>query len=79
MAIPDTPLFVKTHDFLIWLLERTQRFPKNLRQSYTLKLESTAFDFQESTPRMGPSAASGWSAPMASSFACALCYDCRLI
>lgn len=48
MAIPDTPLFVKTHDFLIWLLERSQRFPKNLRQSHTLKLESTAFDFQES-------------------------------
>ena len=47
MPTPDTPLFVKTHDFLVWLLERTQRFPKNLRQSYTLKLENAAFDFQE--------------------------------
>ena len=30
-AIPDTPLFVKTHDFLLWLIRHTQRFPKNLR------------------------------------------------
>jgi hypothetical protein len=45
---PDTPLFVKTHDFLLWLIQHTQRFPKNLRQSYTLKLETMGFDFQES-------------------------------
>ncbi|HVC98795.1 MAG TPA: hypothetical protein VND64_34340 [Pirellulales bacterium] len=48
MTAPDTPLFVKTHDFLVWLIGRTQRFPKNLRQSYTLKLENSAFEFQES-------------------------------
>ncbi|MCH7725070.1 MAG: four helix bundle protein [Planctomycetes bacterium] len=47
MRIPDTPLFVKTHDFLLWLLLRTQRFPKHLRHSYTLKLETMALDFQE--------------------------------
>ena len=47
MSTPDTPLFVKTHDFLLWLIAHTQRFPKNLRQSFTLKLESMAFDFQE--------------------------------
>ena len=47
MSSPDTPLFVKTHDFLLWLIRHTQRFPKNLRQSYTLKLELMAFDFQE--------------------------------
>ena len=33
MALPTTPLFVKTHDFLLWLLRHTQRFPKNLRHS----------------------------------------------
>jgi len=32
--MPDTPLFVKTHDFLLWLIRHTQRFPKNLRHSY---------------------------------------------
>src|SRR4051812_45532409 len=47
MAIPDTPLFVKTHDFLLWLIRHTQRFPKNLRHSYTQRLEGTALAFQE--------------------------------
>ena len=47
MQLPKTPLFVKTHDFLLWLVQRTQRFPKNLRHRCTLKLENTAFDFQE--------------------------------
>jgi len=47
MTIPDTPLFVKTQDFILWLIRHTQRFPKNLRQSYTTRLESTMFDFQE--------------------------------
>jgi hypothetical protein len=47
LAIPDTPLFVKTHDFLLWLIRHTQRFPKNLRHSYTQGLENLAFDFQE--------------------------------
>jgi len=47
-SLPDTPLFVKTHDFLLWLIRHTQRFPKNLRQSYTLKLETIGFEFQES-------------------------------
>ena len=47
MTTPDTPLFVKTRDFLLWLIRRTQRFPKHLRHSYTLKLETMALDFQE--------------------------------
>ena len=47
MSTPDTPLFVKTHDFLLWLIRHTQRFPKNLRYTYTKKLENLAFDFQE--------------------------------
>jgi hypothetical protein len=47
LSAPDTPLFVKTHDFLLWLIRHTQRFPKNLRQSYTLKLEWMALDFWE--------------------------------
>ncbi len=47
MKMPDTPLFVKTHDFILWLLRHTQRFPKNLRHSYTVRLESLAFEFEE--------------------------------
>ncbi len=49
MSIPDTPLFVKTHDLIVWLLQHTQRFPKGLRQSYTSRLEDAAFDFQKAT------------------------------
>jgi len=48
MGIPDTPLFAKTHDFLLWLIRHSQRFPKNLRHSYTQRLEQAALDFQES-------------------------------
>jgi hypothetical protein len=47
MNIPETPLFVKTQDFLVWLIRHTQRFPKNLRYSYTTRLENALFDFQE--------------------------------
>jgi hypothetical protein len=47
VPIPDTPLFVKTHDFLLWLIRHTQRFPKNLRHSYTHRLENAALAFQE--------------------------------
>jgi len=43
----STPLFVKTHDFNLWLIQRTQRFPKNLRHSYSIRLENLAFDFEE--------------------------------
>lgn len=47
MSTPDMPLFVKPHNFLLWLFRHTQRLPKNLRQPYTPKLELMAFDFQE--------------------------------
>jgi len=47
MNPPDTPLFVKTHDFNVWLIQHTQRFPKSVRQSYTVRLENAAFDFEE--------------------------------
>ncbi|QDT40340.1 hypothetical protein Pan241w_03960 [Gimesia alba] len=47
MNVPKTPLFVKTHDFIFWLLKHTQRFPKHLRHSYTNRLEGVAFEFEE--------------------------------
>jgi hypothetical protein len=43
----ETPLFVKTHDMNLWLLQRTQRFPRHLRHSYTNRLESLAFEFED--------------------------------
>ena len=47
MKTPDTPLFVKTHDFMVWLINHTQKFPKNLRHSYTQRLETLGFEFEE--------------------------------
>jgi len=47
MNPPDTPLFVKTHDLVVWLFNHTQRFPKSLRPSYTVRLEQAALDFEE--------------------------------
>jgi hypothetical protein len=47
MPTPDTPLFVKTHDLVVWLFNHTQRFPKSLRHSYTFRLEQAALDFEE--------------------------------
>lgn len=49
VATPDTPLFIKTYDFLLWGIRHTQRFPKNLRHSLTERLETTALAFQEAT------------------------------
>jgi hypothetical protein len=46
MQIIDTPLFVKTHDFILWLFRHTMRFPKHLRHSFTLKLENAVLEFQ---------------------------------
>ena len=42
----ESPLFVKTHDFLVWLFPTTAKFPKNLRQSLTLDLERSALLFR---------------------------------
>ena len=49
MSTPDTPLFVKTHDLIMWLLQHTVRFPKSLRHTLTNRLENAAFDFQQAT------------------------------
>lgn len=43
----DTPLFIKTFDFLTWLLERAEKFPRSQRLFATKRLLDAAFDFQE--------------------------------
>ena len=42
----DSPLFVKTHDFLMWLFPTTAKFPKSNRHSLTEDLEKTALSFR---------------------------------
>jgi hypothetical protein len=43
----QSPIFVKTYDFLLWLLGRTAKFPKNERFRMAKRLEETAFAFYD--------------------------------
>lgn len=43
----QSPLFVKTSDFLLWLLNHTESFPKNERFRMAKRLEDSAFSFYE--------------------------------
>ena len=45
-SAPTTPLFVKTHDFIVWLFHHSARAPKRLRHSYTQRVESSALEFE---------------------------------
>ena len=47
MKITETPLLVKTHDFNVWLLSHSRRFPKHFRYSLTQRLETLALEFEE--------------------------------
>ena len=43
----QSPIFTRTSDFLIWLLEHTEKFPKIERFRMGKKLEECAFGFYE--------------------------------
>ncbi|MDQ3007859.1 MAG: diversity-generating retroelement protein Avd [Chloroflexota bacterium] len=43
----QSPIFTRTSDFLIWLLEHTEKFPKSERFRMGRKLEDCAFGFYE--------------------------------
>lgn len=47
MAAKEMPIFVRTFDFLTWLLPISNRFPKPHRHTYTSRLLHTAFDLLE--------------------------------
>lgn len=42
----ESPLFVKTRDFIVWLFRHTAKFPKQYRHTLTERLESSALEFQ---------------------------------
>ena len=44
---PQSPLFVKTYDFLLWLIPRTLKFPKSQRFLLAERLSSMALDFYD--------------------------------
>ena len=43
----QSPIFSKTYDFLLWLLNHTEKFPKSERFRMGTRLEDTAFRFYE--------------------------------
>ena len=43
----QSPIFSKTYDFILWLLNHTERFPKSERFRLARRLEDAAFDFYE--------------------------------
>jgi len=42
-----SPLFARTFDFLSWLLQRAESFPRPQRFVVTQRLQNAALDFQE--------------------------------
>jgi hypothetical protein len=46
-ARPQSPLFVKTYDFLLWLIPLTLKFPKSQRFLLAERLSKMALDFYD--------------------------------
>jgi hypothetical protein len=42
----ESPLFAKTHDFLVWLFQHTAKFPRQYRHTLTERLETSALHFE---------------------------------
>ncbi len=47
----QSPIFTKTYDFILWLLDRTEKFPKSERFRLARRIEDTAFEFYETLIR----------------------------
>jgi hypothetical protein len=43
----ESPILVKTHDFLLWLVPQTIKFPKSQRFLLAQRLHGTALNFYE--------------------------------
>jgi galactokinase len=42
----ESPLFVKTRDFMVWLFGHTSRFPRQYRHTLTERTERAMIEFQ---------------------------------
>jgi four helix bundle protein len=43
----QSPIFTRTSDFMIWLLDHTEKFPKSERFRMARRLEDSGFSFYE--------------------------------
>ena len=47
----QSPIFTKTTDFILWLLDHTEKFPKSERFRLARRMEDAAFAFYEALIR----------------------------
>ncbi len=51
----ESPLFVRTHDLLLWLIPQVQKFPRVHRFGLGERVQRLALDFQDSLTAAGKS------------------------
>jgi len=49
----ESPLFVRTYDFLLWFVPQVQKFPRIYRFTLSERVQRLAFDFQDSIVAAG--------------------------
>lgn len=45
--MPESPIFSRTYDFLLWLLPRAAKFPRHYRFTLAERVQRRALDFHE--------------------------------
>jgi len=51
----ESPLFARTHDFLLWLLPQVQKFPRAYRFTLSERIQRQGMEFQDSIVWAGKS------------------------
>ncbi len=51
----ESPLFVRTYDFLLWFIPQVQKFPREYRFTLSERIQQLALDFQDSLVAAGKS------------------------
>jgi len=51
----ESPLFVRTYDFLLWLIPQAQKFPRVYRFTLSERVQKLALDFYDSLVAAGKS------------------------
>ena len=44
--MPDSPIFVKVYDLIVWLVPHTLKFPREHRFTLATRIQTCAFDLQ---------------------------------
>lgn len=47
MTVPDPPLFIHWYDFSKWLFEKTEKFPKKVRFTFSNRINNMVLDIIE--------------------------------